>query len=92
MNWDRGKYVGTPPTSNGFSLNTSIIRPIWAYKYCYWSSFTNIWRMVTYKSSKLNYSVKRMYLLGTKPKLVAVTTCRGKFIRRIDDGMIIFIA
>ena len=94
MNWDRGKYVGTPPTSNEFSLNTyiSLIRPIWAYKHGDWSSLTNIWRLGTYESSELNNSVKRMHITGTKPELVAVTTSWGKFIRIIDDGMIIFIA
>ena len=92
MNWDRGKYVGTPPTSNEFGLNLPIIRPIWAHKHSNRSSLTNFWRMGTYESSELKNSVKRMHIPGTKLELVPVTTSRGKFIRRIDDGMIILIA
>lgn len=93
MNWDRGKYVGTPPTSNEFGLKISIVRSIWTYKHCYRSSLTNIWRMGTYESSELNYSVKIMHIPSTKPELVTVTTRRrGKLIRRIDNGMIIFSA
>lgn len=92
MNWDRGKYVGTPPTSNKLCLNLSAIRPIRAYKHGYWSSLTNFRRMGTNESSELNNSIKRMHIPGTKLELVTVTASRGEFIRRIDDAMIIFIA
>ena len=87
MNWERGKYVGTPPTSNLTFLKI-YSRPIWTHKHRNRTTFTNIRRMGANQSTKLNNCIEIMHITSTKLELVTVIASWGEFVLRIVNGMI----